>query len=288
MPGDQLPSIAPELREGRGEIERAARGESLRLVEVSDLRGVLHCHTNASDGADTLADTAEAARRRRYQYFGLSDHSRAAHYAGGLSIEDVRAQRREVASLNRKFGADLRILHGIESDILEDGSLDYPDDVLADFDFVIASVHSKFKLDRRAQTQRVCRAVENPHTSILGQMTGRLLRKREGYDIDIEEVLRACTRHKVAAEINANPHRLDLDWRWHERALEMGCMFSINPDAHKSSELDLVSYGVTMARKGGVPAERVINCLDLTEITERFKCKRRDRQRPTGRGQGAL
>ncbi|MDB5544143.1 MAG: polymerase/3-5 exonuclease PolX [Hyphomicrobiales bacterium] len=278
----QLPFIAPELREGRGEIERAERGESLRLVEAGDLRGVLHCHTNESDGADTLANMAEAARRRGYDYFGLSDHSRAAHYAGGLSIEDVRAQCREVARLNKTFGADFRILHGIESDILEDGSLDYPDDVLADFDFVIASVHSKFKLDRKAQTQRIRRAVENPHTSILGHMTGRMLRKREGYDIDVEDVLRACAEHGVAVEINANPHRLDLDWRWHERALELGCMFSINPDAHTMDELDLVSYGVTMARKGGVPPERVINCLNLEGITELFEARRRSRHRPRG------
>jgi DNA polymerase (family 10) len=278
----QLPFVTPELREGRGEIERAEKGVLPTLVEAGDLRGILHCHTNESDGADTLADMATAARRRGYQYFGLSDHSRAAHYAGGLSIDDVRAQRREVVRLNKTFGADFKILHGIESDILEDGSLDYPDDVLADFDFVIASVHSKFKLDRSAQTLRIRRAVENPHTSILGHMTGRMLRKREGYDIDVEEVLRACAQHEVAVEINANPNRLDLDWRWHERALELGCMFSINPDAHTMDELDLISYGVTMARKGGVPPERVINCLDLRAITKRFESKRRSRHRLRG------
>jgi DNA polymerase (family 10) len=152
----------------------------------------------------------------------------------------------------------------------------------ADFDFVIASVHSKFKLDRNAQTKRIRRAVENPYTSIFGHMTGRMLCKREGYDIDVEDVLRACAEHGVAVEINANPHRLDLDWRWHERALKLGCMFSINPDAHAIDEIDLVSYGVTMARKGGVPRERVIKCLDLKEITERFEAARRSRRRPRG------
>jgi DNA polymerase (family 10) len=274
-----LPWIAPELREGRGEIARAERGEDLALVESGDIRGVLHCHTVASDGGDTLADMAEGTRARGFSYFGLSDHSRAAHYAGGLSIEEIVEQRREVAALNKRYKGAFRILHGIESDILEDGSLDYPDAVLAKFDFVIASVHSKFKLDRKTQTERICTAIANPFTNIIGHMTGRLLRRREGYEVDVEQVMRACAQHGVAVEINANPHRLDLDWRWHDLGLRLGCMFSINPDAHSVAELDMMSYGVTMARKGGLPASRIINCMELADL-EAWFAKRRECVKP--------
>src|SRR5438270_3685850 len=156
-----------------------------------------------------------------------------------------------------KYGSAFRIFKGIESDILADGSLDYPEDVLARFDFIVASVHGQFKMDRAAQTERIIRAVSNPFTTILGHMTGRQLLRRHGYDVDIEKVLAACAQHGIAVEINANPWRLDLDWRWHRRGLELGCMFSINPDAHSTSEIDLVRWGVLMARKGGIPKERV-------------------------------
>jgi DNA polymerase (family X) len=168
--------------------------------------------------------------------------------------------------LNARYQGRFRIFKGIESDILEDGSLDYPDEVLARFDFVVASVHSRFRLDAQTQTERIIRAVSNPFTTILGHMTGRLLRRREGYQIDIEKVLEACARHGVAVEINAHPQRLDLDWRWHQRALELGCMVSINPDAHSVDELDLTSWGVLMARKGGIPPDRVLNCLGRDEL----------------------
>jgi DNA polymerase (family 10) len=274
-----LPWIAPELREGRDEIARAERGEAPALVESGDIRGVLHCHTVASDGGDTLADMAEGARARGYSYFGLSDHSRTAHYAGGLSIDEIVEQRREVAALNKRYKGAFRIFHGIESDILEDGSLDYPDAVLAKFDFVIASVHSKFKLDRKTQTERICKAVANPFTNIIGHMTGRLLRRREGYEVDVEQVMRACAQNGVAVEINANPHRLDLDWRWHDLGLRLGCMFSVNPDAHSVAEIDMMSYGVTMARKGGLPASRIINCMELADLKAWF-AKRRAHAKP--------
>ena len=185
-----------------------------------------------------------------------------------------------MAALNRRYKDGFRILHGIESDILEDGALDYPKPVLAKFDFVIASVHSKFKLDRRTQTQRIITAVQNPYTCILGHMTGRLLRRREGYEIDVEEVLRACADNGVAVEINANPHRLDLDWRWHDIGLRLGCRFSINPDAHSVDELDLTGYGVTMARKGGLPASAIINCLALDELEALFAARRKSSSKP--------
>ena len=220
---------------------------------------------------------AEATRERGYSYFGVADHSRSAHYAGGLSLEEVAAQHAEIDQLNRRYGKRFRIFKGIESDILADGSLDYPNEVLAQFDFVVASVHGRFKLDRKDQTERIVRAVSNPHTTILGHMTGRLLLRRPGYEVDIERILSACGEHGVAVEINANPWRLDLDWRWHQRALELGCLMSINPDAHSTDEIDLTHWGVEMARKGGVPKERVINCLDLPAFAALLKDRTRRR-----------
>jgi len=256
-----LPFIEAELREGRGEIRLAEAGRLPTLVSGPDIRGLLHCHTDFSDGGNTLADMAEATRARGFQYFGVADHSRTARYAGGLSIERVREQHEIVDALNAHYGGAFRILKGIESDILVDGSLDYPDEVLASFDFVVASVHNRFGLDLESQTERMIRAVSNPFTTILGHMTGRLLRRREGYRVDVEKILGACAEHGVAVEINASPHRLDLDWRWHQRGLELGCMFSINPDAHTIEELDLTAWGVLSARKGGIPPDRVLNCL---------------------------
>jgi DNA polymerase (family X) len=227
---------------------------------------------------------AEATRDRGYGYFGVADHSRSAHYAGGLSLEEIAAQHAEIDQLNRRYGKRFRIFKGIESDILADGSLDYPDEVLAQFDFVVASVHGRFKLDRKEQTERILRAVSNPHTTILGHMTGRQLLRRPGYEVDIERILSACAKHGVAVEINANPWRLDLDWRWHQTALELGCLMSINPDAHSTDEIDLTHWGVEMARKGGVPKERVLNCLDLPAFAALLKDRtgkraRRNRKR---------
>jgi DNA polymerase (family 10) len=179
-----------------------------------------------------------------------------------------------VARLNRRWRGKFRVLKGIESDILADGSLDYPDAVLSRFDFVVASIHSRFRLDAATQTERMLRAVSHKRTTILGHMTGRMLLRREGYEIDIDRVLRACAEHGVAVEINANPHRLDLDWRWHRRAMELGCMLSINPDAHSIAELDLMRWGLMMARKGSVPKERVLNCMDRDEIAAFLKTRK--------------
>ncbi|WP_147022517.1 DNA polymerase/3'-5' exonuclease PolX [Microvirga aerophila] len=261
-----LPFIEPELREGRGEIALAVARRLPQLVADQDIRGLLHCHADFSDGSNTLQEMAEATRAKGYEYFGVADHSKTASYAGGLSVERVAIQHKLADELNARYQGRFRIFKGIESDILEDGSLDYPDEVLARFDFVVASVHSRFKLDAKTQTERIIRAVSNPFTTILGHMTGRLLRRREGYQIDIETVLEACARHGVAVEINAHPQRLDLDWRWHQRALELGCMVSINPDAHGVAELDLTAWGVLMARKGGIPPNRVLNCLGRDEL----------------------
>lgn len=232
---------------------------------------ILHCHTEASDGTKTLETMAKATRQRDFEYFGVAEHSKSAHYAGGLSVEQIAERHREADRLNKRLGKDFRILKGIESDILADGSLDYPDDVLDRFDFVVASIHGRFKLERKAQTDRLLRAISNPHTTIIGHMTGRQLQRRPGYEIDVEKVLRACAKHGVAVEINAHPWRLDLDWRWHQAALDFGCMMSINPDAHSIRELN--HWGVEMARKGGVPADRVLNAMSLAQITKYLRQK---------------
>ncbi len=270
-----LPYIEPELREGRGELELAAHNKLPRLVELSDLRGILHCHTDFSDGSNTLEEMANAARKCGAQYFGVCDHSQSAAYAGGMKFEKVQAQHTLANSLNAAFeGKNFRIFKGVESDILKDGSLDYPPEQLAAFDFIVASVHSLFTLSKAEQTARVIRAVENPFTTILGHPTGRLLLQRQPFEIDLDAVLKACAANGVAVEINADPHRLDLDWRLHQRALELGCMLAINPDAHDTASLDLQKWGVKVARKGGVPAERVLNCLDLAGIAKHFESRR--------------
>jgi DNA polymerase (family 10) len=270
-----LQFIEPELREGRDEIARAAKHKLPKLVRDTDLHGILHCHTTASDGTETLETMAEATRARGFQYFGVADHSQSAHYAGGLSLEEIEEQHREADRLNKRYGKSFRILKGIEADILGDGTLDYPDRVLSSFDFVVASVHSRFKMPKAEQTARIIAAVRNPYTTILGHMTGRQLQRRPGYEIDIDTILKACAEHGVAVEINAHPWRLDLDWRWHGKALEYGCMFSINPDAHSIRELDHMHWGVEMARKGGVPADRVLNAMKLPELLRHIQNRRR-------------
>jgi DNA polymerase (family X) len=263
-----LQYIEPELREGRGEIAFARKHVIPKLVELKDLRGILHAHTDQSDGANSLEQMAEATRRRGYQYFGVADHSKSARYAGGLSVEQIRQQHAEIDRLNARFDGSFRIFKGIESDILADGSLDYPDEILREFDFIVASIHGQFRMDRELQTERLLRAVANPFVTILGHMTGRQLLRRSGYEVDVEKVLKACADHGVAVEVNANPWRLDLDWRWHQRGLDLGCMFSINPDAHSIAELDLMRWGVAMARKGGISADRVLNALDLRRFSQ--------------------
>jgi DNA polymerase (family 10) len=269
-----LQFIEPELREGRDEIERAAKHQLPQLVTDKDLHGILHSHTTASDGTETLEAMAEATRKRGFEYYGVADHSISAHYAGGLSLEEIKAQHREADRLNKKYGKSFRILKGIEADILGDGSLDYPDLVLNTFDFVVASVHSRFKMPKKQQTSRIIKAIENPHTTIIGHLTGRQLQRRPGYEIDIDEVLKACAEYGVAVEINAHPWRLDLDWRWHQKALDYGCIFSIDPDAHSIPELGHMHWGVLMARKGGVPPDRVLNAMPLAKLLRHLQRRR--------------
>jgi DNA polymerase (family 10) len=269
-----LQFIEPELREGRGEIVLARKNRLPRLVRYEDIHGILHAHTNASDGVNTLKQMAEATRKRGFSYFGVADHSKSAHYAGGITVEQIAAQHEAIEELNARYGDGFRIFKGIESDILVDGSLDYPDEILSRFDFVVASVHGQFRKDRASQTERILRAVTNPHTTILGHMTGRQLLRRPGYDVDVERILAACAEHGVAVEINANPWRLDLDWRWHQKAIDLGCWFSINPDAHSTAEIDVTKWGVAMARKGGVSPDRVLNALDLTAFHAHLEARK--------------
>ena len=269
-----LPCIAPELREGLDEIARARHRTLPRLVTVKDLHGVLHVHTDFSDGTNTLEEMAEAARARGYDYLGVADHSQSAHYAGGLKLEQIVAQHEMVDALNRRYRGRFRILKGVESDILADGALDYPAAVLDSFDFVVASVHSRFRLGREEQTKRIIAAVSNPHTTILGHLTGRQLLRRPGYDVDVETILQACAEYGVAVEVNGSPWRLELDWRWHRKALDLGCVLSINPDAHSVAELDLVKWGTAVARKGGVTKAQVLNAMSLEQIRKHLHRRR--------------
>ncbi len=255
-----LPYIPPELREGHGEIELAESGRLPVLLEPGQIQGVFHTHTIYSDGSATLEQMVEAARTLGYRYIGISDHSQSAFYANGLKEDRIRAQHAEITSVQKKF-PDVRIFKGIEADILVDGAMDYPDQVLATFDFVIASVHSRFNLSEEEQTRRICRALANPYVTMLGHATGRLLLSRDGYRVDMRQVLDAAAAHGKIVEINANPHRLDLDWRLCGYAKEKGVKFSINPDAHSTEGLADVPFGVNVARKGGVTAQDVVNTL---------------------------
>ena len=269
-----LQYVEPELREGRNEVELAKRNKLPKLVSAEDIKGILHAHTTSSDGIHSLKEMADAVKSAGFEYFGLSDHSQSAHYAGGLLPGKIKEQQKEVDQLNKSYGSKFKIFKGIESDIKTDGALDYPDDILATFDFIVASVHNNFKLSKGQQTNRIICAVRSPYTTILGHMTGRQLLKRHGYEVDVEAILTACAEHNVAVEINANPWRLDFDWRWHQRALELGCTICINPDAHSTGEIELMQWGIAMARKGGVPAERILNCLSRADFEKYLKLKK--------------
>jgi DNA polymerase (family 10) len=268
--GAGIDFVPPELREGRGELDAAASGDLPRLLSTDDLQGVLHNHSTYSDGSASLETMAETARDLGFSYFGICDHSQSLQVAGGLTPDEVREQQDEIEALNAAFAEDdgpaFRIFSGIESDVLSDGSLDYEDDVLASFDFVVASVHSGFGMSETAATERLVRAIENPHTRILGHPTGRLLLVREGYPVDHETVIEACAEHDVAIELNANPYRLDLDWRWVRHATESGVLVSINPDAHATDELEYVRWGVAAARKGWLTPDMCLNAKPLDDF----------------------
>lgn len=260
-----LEFVEPELREGRGEIEAAARRELPRLLEPSDVRGLIHVHTTESDGNASLEEMVAAARAAGYEYAAITDHSQAAAYARGLTPDRVLRQREVIRALEKK-SAGFRIFHGTEADILADGSIDFGDEFLGVFDLVVASVHSRFGLSREEQTRRLVRAVENPRVSILGHPTGRLLLERDGIDADMEEVLVAAGRSGCAVEINGSPHRLDLDWRFCRFAAEKGALLSIGPDAHSVRELGNAAYAVGIARKGWVTPKATLNAKSAEEL----------------------
>lgn len=260
-----LPWLPPELREGLGEVEAAQEGALPHLLELVDLQGTFHVHTVASDGADTLEDMVARASKLGWRYVGISDHSKAAFYAHGLSEEQVLEQHRTIDALNWR-GNGVYIFKGAEVDILADGSLDYGDEFLEHFDFVVASVHSRFQLSQEEMTERICRALQNPHTTILGHPTGRLLLARDPYAVDLDRVLQTAAACGVAIEMNAHPKRLDLDWRYCRRAKELGVRFAINPDAHSCDDLEVLPIGVGIARKGGLERSDVLNTLSLEEM----------------------
>ncbi len=269
-----LEYVEPELREGSGELEAAAAHALPSLITTRDIRGVLHCHSHYSDGKSTIAEMAAAARERGWSYLGISDHSQSAFYAGGLSPDDVLAQHAEIDRVNAELDG-FRVLKGIEADILVDGRIDYDAELLDRFDYVIASVHSRFALDRAAMTERVLRALDDPHVTILGHPTGRLLLTREPYAIDMDAVIEKAARVGVAVELNADPHRLDVDWRLCRTAKELGCAIEIGPDAHSTSGLDNVEFGIGIARKGWLEASDVLNTRDASEIAARAQARRR-------------
>lgn len=283
-----LDYLPPELREGMGEVEMAAEHRVPRLVELSDLRGTFHCHTTYSDGRATLAEMAEAARERGWSYLGIGDHSPAAAYAGGLPVSRVRQQQREIDAWNAAHGGDagrrFRLFRGTESDILTDGRLDYPDEVLATFDYVVGSVHSSFGMGEAEMTARIVRAVRHPMLTILGHPTGRLLLTRSGYAVNVRAVIDAAAEAGVIVEINADPHRLDLDWREVRYAAERGVLVAIDPDAHSTAGLDNVAYGVNMARKAGLGPRQILNCWTLEEVEEYFAQRKRRRAAGPDRG----
>jgi DNA polymerase (family 10) len=269
-----IPFVPPEQRRDGSEIEAARAGRLPPLVERSAVRGFVHAHTTHSDGSGSVAEMLDAARSAGLSWLGLSDHSPTASYAGGLTVERLRAQQAEIdAEAGRR--PDLAVLKGTESDILADGGLDYPEEVLAGFDFVVASVHSQFRMPGEEMTRRVLAAVRNRHTSVLGHPTGRLLLGREGFALDVPAVLRACAGEGVAVELNAHPARLDLDPEWMPLAMELGVMISIGPDAHEVEGFGDLDHGVAVARHAGLPPERVLNTRDADGVRAFFAERRR-------------
>jgi DNA polymerase (family 10) len=268
-----LPYVEPELREGRGEIDAAASDTLPSLITLRDIRGVLHCHSQYSDGKATIAEMAAAARERGWSYLGISDHSQSAFYAGGLTRDAVRQQHAEIDRINEEMDG-FRVLKGIEADILADGTVDYDAELLDSFDYVIASVHSRFGMEREAMTDRVLRALDDPHVAILGHPTGRLLLTREAYAIDIEAVIQKATEVGVAVELNADPHRLDIDWRYCQMARQIGCTIEIGPDAHSQTGLDNMEIGIGVARKGWLEASDVLNTGTADEVLQWARSRR--------------
>jgi DNA polymerase (family 10) len=260
-----LPFIEPPLRDIPEILDRAKENRLPELIRLSDIKGLIHAHSNWSDGGHSIEEMAQACIASGFEYLVLSDHSKAAFYANGLSEERIREQHRHINELNKKL-SPFKIFKSIECDILNDGEMDYTADVLSTFDVVIASIHSNLKMPEEKAMKRLLGAITNPHTSIMGHLTGRLLTKRKGYPVDHKTIIDACAEHNVVIEINASPQRLDMDWRWIDYALKKGVLLSINPDAHTTDDLRWLKYGVLVAQKGGLTKEQNLSSLSLAQF----------------------
>jgi len=269
-----LDYIPPELREDMGELDAAEKDGLPALVEEKDIKGVFHVHSRYSDGRDEVAELAAEAASLGYSYLGLTDHSPSAAYAGGLKPEELKRQQADVDRANKSMEG-FRIFKGAEVDILPDGKLDYPEKVMERFDFTVCSIHSKFNMTEDEATGRLIRAIENPHCTILGHPTGRLLLAREGYPVNMRKVIEAAAANNVAIELNAHPIRLDIDWRDIRYAKELGVMIAINPDAHNLAGLSDVRYGVGIARKGWLEKSDVLNAMSAAELEKWLKDRKR-------------
>lgn len=264
----KIPYILPCLRETAGIVERAKKSNLPELIQPADIRCIIHSHSNWSDGANTLEEMADECIKRGLDFLVISDHSQTAFYANGLKEDRIRAQHKQIDQLNQQL-VPFKIFKSIESDILNDGSLDYPEEILKTFDLVIASIHSNLKMNEEKAMKRLLTAIENPYTTILGHMTGRLLLSRNGYPVDHKKIIEACAANNVVIELNAHPRRLDIDWKWIEYAIEKGVLLSINPDAHALDGYDDVKYGVLAAQKGGMMKENNLSSYTLKEF-EKF------------------
>lgn len=262
--------VPPELREDRGEIEAAAQGELPELIEVDDVRGELHAHTTATDGREDLETMVEATRKWDYEYLGITDHSQAMTVANGLDPGRLREQMAAIEDLDERYD-DVRILKGCEVDILEDGSLDLPGDVLEDLDYTICSIHSTFGLEREAQTERIVQAIEHPECDVVGHLTGRMIGGREGYELDLERIFEVAEREDVVFEINGQPRRLDLRDVHVRQAKKQGLEMVVTTDAHRTEHLDYVRFAVDQARRGWLEADDVVNTRTVDDLLARFE-----------------
>jgi DNA polymerase (family 10) len=266
--------IPVELRENRGEIEAAEAGTLPRLIRLEDLKGALHCHSNYSDGTTSIAELAQAARSRGWSYLGVSDHSASASYAGGLDRDAVLRQHDEIDALNETLD-DFRVLKGIEADILADGTVDYADDLLDRFDYVIGSIHSRFSMSSAQMTERVLKAMSDPRLTILGHPTGRLILTREPFPVDMNAIIEQAAESGVALELNCDPHRLDLDWRWVQEARKRGVTIEVGPDAHSPDGFSYLDFGIFIARKGWLEARDVLNAGDADSVIRFARARRK-------------
>jgi DNA polymerase (family 10) len=269
-----LSYIPPEMREETGEIALAEKDAVPKLIEEKDIRGVFHCHTTYSDGQNTLEEMAKAAKALGLKYLGLGDHSQSLTIANGMSPDAVRQQQKEIDALNQKLKG-IKLFKGVECDILADGQLDYDDDLLATFDYVVASVHTHFKMSREEMTARIIKAIRHPAVTMLGHATGRLLLRRDGYPVDLEAVLQAAAESNTMVEINAHPQRLDLDWVHCKRARALGVKLVINPDAHSTQDIALYRYGVDVARRGWLTKDDVFNTRSAAEVSKALAARKK-------------